>query len=138
MKPQDPKAAATAVREYAHAPYSNFKVGAALRTASDAIFSGCNVENVAYPGKDDNTSTVAGWTEKLLTATAEVHVGPRSQIPFTLDMDYAWQYLRLLSSTLCIMRRSITPLPCARCGRAGFFGVSGLAASVGKCLRPRE
>jgi len=45
---------------------------------------------------------------------------------------------KALSSTLCIMRRSITPLPCARCGRAGFFGVSGLAASVGKCLRPRE
>lgn len=33
----------------AHVPYSNFRVGAALRTASGAMFSGCNVENAAYP-----------------------------------------------------------------------------------------
>jgi len=45
--------------------------------------------------------------------------------------------IRTLSSTLYVMRRSIMPLPCARCGRAGFFGVFGLAASVEKCLRAR-
>jgi len=33
----------------AYAPYSRFKVGAALRTPSGGIFSGCNVENAAYP-----------------------------------------------------------------------------------------
>jgi cytidine deaminase len=33
----------------AYAPYSRFNVGAALRTPSGAIFSGCNVENAAYP-----------------------------------------------------------------------------------------
>jgi cytidine deaminase len=38
-------AAATAAREHAHAPYSKFRVGAALRTASGRIFTGCNVEN---------------------------------------------------------------------------------------------
>ncbi len=41
--------AAKAVRENAHAPYSRFKVGAAVRTGSGKIFAGCNVENVAYP-----------------------------------------------------------------------------------------
>ena len=41
--------AASNARESAYAPYSNFKVGAALRTASGNIFSGCNVENAAYP-----------------------------------------------------------------------------------------
>ncbi|MCA1335088.1 Cytidine deaminase [Pseudooceanicola marinus] len=41
--------AATAVYEKAYAPYSRFKVGAAVRTPSGAIYSGCNVENVAYP-----------------------------------------------------------------------------------------
>jgi cytidine deaminase len=42
-------AAAIAVQAHAYAPYSNFLVGAALRTRSGAVFSGCNVENAAYP-----------------------------------------------------------------------------------------
>lgn len=37
------------VRENAHAPYSNFKVGAALIAVSGETYVGCNVENVAYP-----------------------------------------------------------------------------------------
>ena len=32
----------------AHAPYSNFKVGAALRTRDGRLITGCNVENSAY------------------------------------------------------------------------------------------
>jgi cytidine deaminase len=42
-------AAARAVQANAHAPYSRFPVGAALRTLSGAVFTGCNVENAAYP-----------------------------------------------------------------------------------------
>ncbi|HEY3623366.1 MAG TPA: cytidine deaminase [Roseiarcus sp.] len=42
-------AAATAAQANAYSPYSRFKVGAALRTPSGAIYSGCNVENAAYP-----------------------------------------------------------------------------------------
>lgn len=41
--------AAKAVQAKAYAPYSNFPVGAALRTATGHVFSGCNVENAAYP-----------------------------------------------------------------------------------------
>jgi cytidine deaminase len=40
---------ARAARKYAHAPYSRYPVGAAIRVESGAIFSGCNVENAAYP-----------------------------------------------------------------------------------------
>jgi len=40
--------AALAVRENAHAPFSKFKVGAAVQDASGRIFTGCNVENATY------------------------------------------------------------------------------------------
>ncbi len=40
--------AALAAREHAHAPFSNFKVGAALEDASGRIHTGCNVENATY------------------------------------------------------------------------------------------
>lgn len=40
--------AALAAREHAHAPFSGFKVGAALATESGRIFTGCNIENATY------------------------------------------------------------------------------------------
>jgi cytidine deaminase len=39
---------AKAAADKAYAPYSKFKVGAALLTSNDKIFSGCNVENASY------------------------------------------------------------------------------------------
>ena len=41
--------AAGAARHWAYAPYSNYKVGAALLTATGKIYDGVNVENAAYP-----------------------------------------------------------------------------------------
>lgn len=41
--------AAKAVRPNAHAPYSGYRVGAALLDDTGAIHAGCNVENAAFP-----------------------------------------------------------------------------------------
>jgi len=42
-------AAAKRAQAAAHAPYSRFPVGAAIRARSGAIYAGCNVENAAHP-----------------------------------------------------------------------------------------
>jgi cytidine deaminase len=41
--------AATDVRQHAHAPYSGYRVGAAVLDETGRIHTGCNVENAAYP-----------------------------------------------------------------------------------------
>ncbi len=57
--------AAAAVREHAHAPYSGFKVGAALRSVEGRVHVGCNVENVAYP---EGTCAEAGAIAAMIAA----------------------------------------------------------------------
>jgi len=46
--PGDLIRAAQAVREKAHAPFSKFKVGAALEDEHGNIYTGCNIENASY------------------------------------------------------------------------------------------
>ncbi len=76
--------AAKTVRENAHAPYSNFKVGAALKTTDGTVFSGCNVENVAYP---EGTCAEAGAIAAMVAAgqggIAEILVMADSEVPIT-------------------------------------------------------
>ncbi|MFD2174468.1 cytidine deaminase [Rhodobacter lacus] len=57
--------AARDVRENAYAPYSRFKVGAAVRGASGTIYRGVNVENVAYP---EGTCAEAGAIAAMVAA----------------------------------------------------------------------
>ena len=55
------------VRANAHAPYSGFKVGAAIRCPDGSVFAGCNVENVAYP---EGTCAEAGAIAAMVAAGA--------------------------------------------------------------------
>ena len=72
------------VRANAHAPYSGFKVGAAIRCPDGRVFAGCNVENVAYP---EGTCAEAGAIAAMVAAgareIAEVLVVADSDPPVT-------------------------------------------------------
>ncbi|MGR3621739.1 cytidine deaminase [Pseudophaeobacter sp.] len=76
------KDAAHAVRKNAHAPYSNFLVGAALRTPAGNVYVGCNVENAAYP---EGTCAEAGAIAAMVAAgereLAEVYVVADCPVP---------------------------------------------------------
>ena len=48
MKPEALIEKAKQAMEQAYAPYSNFKVGAALLCADGSVYTGCNIENAAY------------------------------------------------------------------------------------------
>ncbi len=43
--------AAIEARGNAHAPFSNYRVGAAVMDENGRLHAGCNVENAAYPGR---------------------------------------------------------------------------------------
>ena len=62
--------AADSIAAKAYAPYSNFSVGAAIRTASGHIIAGCNVENAAYPA---GTCAEAGAIAAMV-ATGETKI----------------------------------------------------------------
>jgi cytidine deaminase len=61
-------AAALEAFRNAHAPYSKYPVGAAVRTDTGRIFAGCNVENAAYP---------QGWCAEASAIAAMVTAGER-------------------------------------------------------------
>ncbi len=73
---------AARVRENAYAPYSRFKVGAAIRSVEGNLYLGCNVENAAYP---EGTCAEAGAIAAMIAAgdarIAEVAVIADSPIP---------------------------------------------------------
>ncbi len=74
--------AATDIREMAYAPYSNFKVGAALRAQDGTIFTGVNVENVAYPeGTCAEAGAIAAMIAAGQTKISEVLVIADSPLP---------------------------------------------------------
>ena len=64
--------AAQEAMERAYAPYSNFSVGAAVRGRSGRIYSGCNIENAAYP---------QGWCAEVSAISAMIMSLPGSALP---------------------------------------------------------
>lgn len=60
--------AARAARLKAHAPYSKFRVGAAVRDEHGRVFGGCNIENASYP---------QGWCAEPSAITALIIAGGR-------------------------------------------------------------
>ena len=58
--------AALAARARAHAPYSKFQVGAAVRDEQGRVHAGCNIENAAYP---------QGWCAEPSAISAMIMAG---------------------------------------------------------------
>jgi cytidine deaminase len=74
--------AALDARANAYAPYSGFKVGAAVRSSDGRVFAGCNVENVAYPqGTCAEASAIAAMVAAGHSRIAEVLVVADGPLP---------------------------------------------------------
>ena len=76
---------ALAMRKFSHAPYSNFRVGAALLCADGRVFTGCNVESAAYG------CTICAERTALFKAVSEGVTTGFSAIAIAgQGMEYCW------------------------------------------------
>ncbi len=76
--------AALVAHANSHSPYSRYPVGAALRTDTGAVYSGCNVENASYPeGTCAETGAIAAMVAAGERSIAEMVVVTNGDTPGT-------------------------------------------------------
>jgi cytidine deaminase len=76
--------AAEAIRAKAYAPYSNFSVGAAILADDGNIYTGCNIENAAYPqGNCAETSAIAAMIAGGARRITRIYVTGPGAAPVT-------------------------------------------------------
>ena len=75
-------------REMAYAPYSGFKVGAALLTKEGRVYKGCNIENAGYTPTNcaERTAFFKAVSEGEREFSAIAIVGGKGDLP----TDYAY------------------------------------------------
>lgn len=83
MKPEKLIALARQAKENAYAPYSHYRVGAALVTADGTTFTGANVENASYG------ATICAERVAMLKAVSEGH---RRLVALAIAADEPWPY----------------------------------------------
>lgn len=77
-------AAAVAALGHAHCPYSDYPVGAAIRTPAGGVYRGCNVENASFPeGICAETAAIAAMVAAGERVIAEIVVVTDTDVPGT-------------------------------------------------------
>jgi cytidine deaminase len=87
--------AAEAALKHAYAPYSGVHVGVALRTASGAIFAGCNVENASSAGvcaEQSAVSAAVAGGERKIVEVAIVSNQPKALPPCGRCRQTLWEF----------------------------------------------
>jgi cytidine deaminase len=99
---------AVAYRLRSHSPYSNHKVGAALRASDGKIYGGCNIENSSYGG------TVCGERTAIWKAASEIGPGFRiEEILVVTDATPPWPPCGLCRQVISEFAPADTPLHAA-------------------------
>jgi cytidine deaminase len=108
-------ARAAAVRAHAYAPYSSYRVGAALLAASGRVYVGVNVENASYPvglcAERAAVGTAVTAGERRFVALAVVADGPLPAAPCGLCRQTLYEFapaLRVVMATVGGARRTAT------------------------------